>query len=260
MPSLEFTVSYRRFEGISLSPSDLLEQFLFGIPLKTKDGSELSMTTIREKIIQIQDVVTKFLAIKLQRQIVHESTDFERTDYNNWAYATFTYPMIDVISLGGWVGTVRQISYPLSWVSRPVRPEEQPIRQIHIVPAGTTGQVSSSVVFSGITPHLGFMGLQTIPNYWQLEYITGYTTVPPILYLLIGKLAAIEVLGLLTDTLLGLGVASFSQGVDGLSQSISKAGMGKGIFAARIEQWGKECDKHMLDCKNFFKGITFLAC
>jgi len=242
-----------------LSPSELLEQYLYGIPLTNKDGTILSQTTIKQKILAAGKYAEHFLELQFSRKYISESQDFIRTDYQSWGYMACSFPVITPLDITGFVGTVKQITYPIEWASKARRQyEEQLFRKIHIVPAGnTTTSVPASVIFSGITPHLGFLGYDSIPNYWEISYITGFTKVPTDIVDFVGKLAAIELLAILGDIVIGVGISNFSLGLDGLLQSISSTKSGNGAFAGRIKTYTEELAIRSKQLRDIYKGISF---
>lgn len=262
MPTINFVISYGKNEGLIISPSELTEQYFHGIPMCTVDGRTLSQETIREKIVIAQDVVEKLLQIKLNKQVISEQTDFNRGDWNAFGFNAMSSLIKAPLSLTGFIGTVKQIEYPLEWLSVNKPSEESWCnRNVHIVPAGSTSaSTTNSVIFSGITPHLGFLGLQSIPNYWEFKYVTGFDKVPASVRDLVGKLAALQILGILGDIILGIGVTSQSLTLDGLSQSVATSRSGQtNLFGARMKQYSDETLATSKQLRDYYVGITFFA-
>ena len=82
-----------------------------------------------------------------------------------------------------------------------------------------------------------------IPDYWDLQYITGFDLdhLPMDLLNLVGKLATFGPLGIAGDLILGAGIASQSLSVDGLSQSIGSTSSATNAgYGARLVQYQKE--------------------
>jgi len=262
MPTISFDIKQRVNGGLVMSPSELLQSYFYGIEIKSKDGTVLSEDVLREKIVAAQDEIEKLLSIKIFRSVHYHRVDFERNDYYNWGFINCVFPVMTPLSLIGYIGTVQQIEYPLGWLSNYEHSDETYCnRNIHIVPAGTSdSRQASSVVFSGITPHLGFMGMQTIPNYWMVKFCTGYKHPSPFLIEVIGKYASIQIFNILGDIVLGAGIASMSLGVDGLSQSISTTSSAENAaYSARIKQYLQELKEQVPRLVSIYKGITFMA-
>lgn len=263
MATTTFNITYKKNEDLIMSPSEFIEQYLYGVPLTNKDGTVLPMETIKQKILNAQSYVEHWLEIKFSKKYINEVTDFYRQEYASWGYLKTTFPVDTPLALSGFVGTVRQINYPIEWISKQRKPyQDQMFRTLHVIPAGnTTTSVPQSVIFSGITPHLGFMGFDSIPNYWTIEYTTGFSEVPGDIQDFVGKLAAIETLAILGDLIMGSGLSSVSLGLDGLSQSISSnKGGGRGAFSGRIEQYAKELETRQKFLRDRYKGLTFNVC
>ena len=106
-----------------------------------------------------------------------------------------------------------------------------------------------------------------IPNYWTIEYVTGWDKVPSEILDCIGMLTSLKVLQVISDALMsggmtqsvnqsgqvilqsngtnfggiGLGMSSKSISLDGLSQSVSTYANGTtGIWGARMKQYSEQ--------------------
>jgi hypothetical protein len=100
-----------------------------------------------------------------------------------------------------------------------------------------------------------------VPNYWTLTYITGFHNIPKDILEAIGKQAAISVFTILGDIVVGAGIASKSQSIDGLSQSISTTASAMyNAFSARIGQYEKDLEKTLIPrLKARYVGITLMS-
>lgn len=263
MPNIVLNVVYNKNEGLILSPSDLITLYLDGIPLCLNDGTHLDMNTIKQKILASQTMIENLFSIKLNRQSYVETKDFLREDFKNWGHVKTTYPVNEAILLEGRFNDALQVTYPKQWLSIKKQNGESGIyRNIFVVPnsAGAAGAVGNqnSFIYSGISPNLGWFGADYIPNYWTITYITGWDKVPADLTDAIGKLAAIQILSILGDIILGVGISSSSLSLDGLSQSLSstKSSTG-GIFGGRIKSYSDQLVNELQNLKYAYKGITF---
>lgn len=261
MPSLTLKIPYRKNEGLVMSPSELLETYFYGVPIRVKSGEKMSPNVMRDYIKAAQEEVEKRLNIKIANTRVTEEKDFHRNDWQNWGYIRTTYPVKEAFKLDGFIQSTRQIEYPASWLSaRQTSDGELYHRHIYLVPnqdAATTGGEENAIVYQGITPHLGFMGNQTIPNYWKMEYLTGFDQIPMDLWNFIGKLASINIFHIMGDLILGAGIATQSIGVDGLSQSISTTSSATNAgYGARIQGYLKDLKEAWPELKNYYKGFT----
>lgn len=258
MPTVNFNTSFKRQTDLVITPAKLLEFYFHGISICTKDGKKISDDTIAQKIMAAQDFIEKTLSIKLKKQIIEESRDFIRNDYENWGFIQTTYPIRKVHQMNGFVNTTLQTVFPLEWVSNFESNDESLLqRTVNIVPAGETA-VTNSVVYVGITPNAGFFGASNVPNYWKLIYCTGYEKVPSDIFDAIGKVAAMQVFAITGDIVLGSGIASQSLSFDGLSQSINTTQSAENsAHSARIRQYQGELKQEIPRLINYYKGITF---
>jgi len=261
MPSITFTIKYAKNQGLSMSVSELTEQYLFGIPLCTKDGKQISEKTITEKIIAAQSRIENYLMVKLDRQVFSEQRDFMRNDYYAWGYSQVSYLLVEPLSLTGWINSTKQTTFPLNWISSAKTSEERHYnRTLHIVPGGDSSPTTNSVVFLGIVPNLNYLGAQSIPNYWSVEYVTGFKKIPSEILQAIGKMAAIEVLAIAGDLTLHPGISSTSLSFDGLSESLSSTKSGQtSAYSARTKQYADDLVRELADLKNFYKGMLFMT-
>lgn len=229
MPGLVFTTKFKKNDGLVISPDELLEKYFYGIKIADSTGATLSPKIIKQFIEAAQSEVEKWLNIKMVRQIIREDKDFQRNDWYAWGYIRTTYPVVEAMSLDGYIGETKQISYPKEWLSsRKTSDGELYSRHLYLVPS-TNSPVSHQVVYTGITPHLSLTSAPQVPNYWKLEYVTGFCKIPADLSNFIGMLAAINIFHIMGDIILGTpGIASQSIGIDGLSQSYSANSSGYG--------------------------------
>lgn len=221
MPKIVYKLKSRKNDGLAMSPSDLLNLYFFGVPIKSQDGKYMSEKDLAFYIEAATDEIEGFLNIKLNKQIIAERLNYSRDDFRQWGFLPTSFPVEEVIALEGFINTTKQVTYPKEWLSvKEINVEGLADRSVNLVPAGETGS-TNSVVYSGITPHVGLYSSNIIPNYWQLKYCTGFIKIPADILNVIGKLAAINLFHIQGDLILGAGIASQSIGIDGLSQSIS---------------------------------------
>lgn len=259
MGSLNFKIKFGKNSDLIMSPSELLERYFFGISICTSNGERLSDETIIQKIRAAQSQMESQLQIKFRKQIVVGNHDFIRGEYQGWGFLRTVFPVKEVIALEGFISKVSQIVYPSDWtsVSKP-SDEKLLIRHVHIVPSGSNAPLTNSVVYSGVSPHLGFFGLPNIPNYWTIEYCTGFDYVPEDIADVIGKLASQQLFAILGDILLGAGIASQSVGFDGLSQSIATTQSAENsAFSARVRQYENELKRELPAVRDYYKGISW---
>lgn len=262
MPELNLNISYSKNEGLVMSPSNLTELYLSGIPMTYPNGGKISDATLRQKLIEAQKQIENMLSIKINRQICKENKDFIRTEFLNWGYVKSTYPIAEPIQLEGKINEVRQVLYPKQWLSTKRGNEDVPCRNLFLIP-NTQGGIESqnaSVVFSGISPNMAFFGSDFIPNYWGLQYWSGWEPdkIPADITGAIGKFVAIQTLAIVGDLISGAGIGNQSVSLDGISQQYSTTkGGGKGAFSGRVQQYTEELVNQIPLLKAEYLGINF---
>ena len=250
MPRVQYDISISKNDGLSITAAELIDKYFFGAQPKKKDGTSISMSTIESYIRDAQSSIEGLLNVLLQYQYVEENTFFEQQAFVSWIYTKTTYPVDQPIMFEGFISNIRQVKYPSTWISvkreTSSRKEQDRHRRISIVPGGGASPVSSAVIFAGMTPHIGLMNMGLIADYWHVSYTTGFNKIPENIISVISKKAAIPILAMLGDLVLGAGINSKSLSIDGLSQTISSTKSGdNGAYAARIKDMRKEMEDEL---------------
>mgnify|MGYP000919821054 FL=1 len=261
MSTLEYTVKYEKNKDAILSPTELRELYLYGINLKSRDGTELPNYTWWHIINDAQEEIEKFLAIHFRRQLVTETLTYLRDDYlNNLPILNTSYPVVKVIRLLGLLSGTEQIRYPIEWSNYYESSDHMATRRISIVPSGASVSAGTNVLLIGVMAQLGIRSLNVVPNYWTVQYLTGWApcNLPHELVDVVGKLAAIQVLSIYGDLVLSPGLSGGSLSIDGLSQSyntvVSQRG---GAFSGRIAQYLEDIKVTLERLERSYKGINF---
>lgn len=264
MPTIKYSVKYRKNEGLIMSAEELMTLYFYGVKIKAKDGSILSEQTIKYQIQTAQQEVEKFLEIRLNPKFIEQTVDYYRDDYwNKFPILRTKLPVKEPLSLVGMLNGIEQIRYPQDWMNIKKDNEGYYYKKIHLIPTGKISGSSGSVILSGITAYYGMTAYNDIPNYFTLQYVTGFDSdhTPLDVIDLIGKYAAIKLFHIAGDLILGQGgLSSISLGVDGLSQSVSAVNSPTGSgYAARINGYLKDIDEYLKKLKYFYKGINFTS-
>lgn len=261
MAALRLKIQYNKNEGLIISPSELRESYLFGIPVCTNDGRKISPATIKQQIQAAQKRIENLFSIRLARQVICESKDFVRTEWSVWGYVKSTFPIANPIKLLGYIGETKQVTYPKEWLSVKHTESVAVWRNLYMVPnsASVHGATMSShsLIYNGVTPHIGYYGKNYIPNYWRLKYITGWKAVeiPDDLMDIVNKLAAINVLAILGSYIYGV-FSSISVSLDGVSQNFPLRNGKYGLFSDRIEMYREDINNLIETMKYLYCGIT----
>lgn len=255
MPSVTYDILSGKNNGLPIGPTELSSLYFFGIPIVDPSGNIMSDDDLAFQIRQATEEMEGYLNCKLTKQVVEEVQSYNLNDYKAWGFVPASYPVICAGSLVGRLGNVDQVTWPKSWlVPRKTSDGIGFYRQVFIVPTQGTIEVES-VVYSGITPHLGWFGQQTIPNYWSFRYVTSFERTPEDILSAIGMMASIKVFHQLGDIILGAGIASQSIGIDGLSQSISTTSSATNAgYGARITGYIADLKQGMPRLKAKYDG------
>lgn len=244
-----------------MSPEEMVALYFYGIDTRSQDGTLLGMDVYETYIKAAQQEIEKFLDIVFNPKLITEKIHYHRDDYvSGFPIMRVSKPVNVPLTLIGMINELEQIVYPESWLSSRMTSEFYHERQIFVVPV-TKGVIEGSgeVILSGITAQTGLHTFRNIPNYWTVQYITGYDKIPYDLMNVVGKMASIGVFNVLGDIVLGqAAVASYSLSVDGLSQSIGTTLSSEdSAYSARIKMYVDEIKKTLDRIKRPYRGIGF---
>lgn len=265
MPQLSLQVLIKKDYTSPFTVEDLKSKYLAGLPIPDSITNETLEFFVNASIEELES----FLGVKFAKQTITETKDFYKDDWVQWGYLHTTYPVVVPIGLEGFLGSTKQVTYPQSWLSsRKTSDNKWFSRIIHLVPTANS-TASEALIYSGVVPQVGYFGSRQIPNYWTIKYITGWDKLPLDIVNAIGMLSAAKVLQTISDALMvgsvrqtvnsqgqtvltnsggqfggfGLGIASKSISIDGLSQSSSSYVNGQtGVWGARLKQYADMLD------------------
>lgn len=264
MGKLVLSINYGKNTGIVYSVSELYDLFLYGVSMKKADGSTLSDEAVFAFIRAAQTEMENYFNLKIAKQLITESEVFYALDYwQSFPIIPLSYPNTVGLSLIGLLNKIEQIIYPKTWLSYAKKSDGPGSRRLSVVPTGaSTTQANADVILTGITSQIGMQRFDMIPDYWDVQYITGFDLkhLPYDLMQVIGKLAAIQFLAIAGDNVFPIaGLAGMSLSVDGLSQSIqSTASTTYSAYSARIKQYGDEITSSLKRLKMVYDSIKFM--
>jgi len=262
MSKLSLEILYNRNMEMVISPEELLNNYLFGIPMCSNDGRKMSKESIIQHIQSAQTQVENLFNIKLTKQVIEENRDFNRQEFMSWGFIRTMYPINYIDNLQGWINDVCQIQYPREWLSIKKQEDVAVYRNVYLIPntgsrEGAT-MTQSSLIYNGISPHLAWFGQTYIPNYWRMRYITGWDKVPADLLEFVAKIAEMNVLAVIGDILYGIGLTSVQITLDGVSQStpLTRSSSG-GLFGGRIKTYIDDLERMLPILSSKYRGIPF---
>lgn len=262
MPSITLTIKYQKNSGQVISSEELLDLYFYGIKIQSKDGSTFPKETIDFHIKAAQNELEEYLKIKLNPQLFEENVSYYRDDYKwNYPIIKTRYPVNDPLSVIGMFNRVEQITYPPEWLQSHSNSDGVFQKRISIVPSSSTSvNTSQDFILTGMTTQLGLGSSGNIPDYWHIQYVTGFnpSNIPFTLLNIIGMYAAIPLLLIAGDMVLGPGISGNSLSIDGLSQNITtSASAGTSAFAHRIKQYSDNIKDTLDKVKIVYRGYNW---
>jgi hypothetical protein len=261
MPSLTFSIKTEIKEGLIISPSDFVLEYLQGVPLTGTFGGTISLNKIENVLSMSQELFEKLLGIKVKKQIIQETKSYNLDDWSNFLYLRTAFPVIEAFGMKGYYGNIPRIQLPKEWMIVKQTNTGSYHRKISLIP-NSNGNLGNIIVTinSASSYYYRFVGFDKIPEYWHIEYLTGVDVNSiAILNSAIAKLAAIEILGIASNNILGPGVIGSSLSLDGLSQSIQTAkSSSTGAFSAITKQYADDLKDTLIPAlKSYYKGVLF---
>jgi hypothetical protein len=267
MAEINYQVRYKRFIGdynsMFFNTTEIIYGFISGLRLNdSKVSSFLAQGSIRNKILSAQQKIENELSLKFWEQKYFERIDYTYLDWRSWGYVRLSQMIKHVYKFRGFLADNQQVNYPITWMAiRRMSDERQLSRNLNIVATGQqTAGIPGNAIAIGMIPFMGAIGIQNIPNYWQIDYLTGFKNTPGELQELLGKLSSIPILTDLQDIVFTPGIASKSISYDGLSETVSTTRAGEhGIYAARLKAYEKYVETEMPKMRDYYVGIQSIV-
>lgn len=258
MAEIVFNTSYDKNSQFFLTPKDIKDSYLFGVTIKDSSGTSISDEVFKRYIESAQVEIENYLDIKLKKQLISENKHFAVEDWKRWGYIKCSYPVVCPVSLDGYLNSIKQISYPSDWLMAKQSNVGFYHRNLYMVPSGSNTGHAEAVVFTGLIPQLNLLANAHIPHYWTINYITGFDVVPEQILNAMGMLCSLNLFHIAGDLILGAGIASFSLGIDGLSQSISSTSSATNAgYGARVLGYVNELKRTLPKLRDVYKGMSF---
>lgn len=259
---MKFIAPFYKNNQLIFSAQEVRNSFLFGIKMNSTIANQVDLnfsdSDIEFHIRAAQKEIENYLNVKLFKQIYRENLSFQNDDWRSWGFIKTTYTVSSALRLEGFLNTTKQTTFPPEWLS--IKKEssgEFSHRSIYIVPAGNTGAVTNSVIYTGLMPNLGYLNAGTIPNYWYVDYVTGFDKIPYDIMMAVGQLATISLLYIAGANILGTpGLSGNSLSIDGLSQSLTSA---LNAFGDRIRGYSEELQKKLPMLQGTYRGFIWGA-
>lgn len=244
-----------------ITPDELVEDYLFGIPLVSAlTGEQMTEESIKRAISKAVGDAETSVRIPIQPVRTVDQFDYERAD-DSMGFGTkrlTRFPLLQVEALQACFPG-RNPSDPNSYVNYPTQwvvpsGEHGLIRIVPVsgIPTGAPGDVN-------LLPVIGYQGvlasnMKSWPNMWKITYTAGfnYDAIPIIVNDLIGTCAALRILSRLGPVVFPANAVAV--GFDGMTQSTST--MGPQFLSQRMQELELERQRLTEAISNHY-GSTF---
>ena len=260
MPSSTLTAKFKLLNSVGITADYIKSNYLFGINLCKANGESISDEAIQQKIDAAIATLENKLGIDILPRCRTETLEYNRSDFHNWGYIETTYPLTELVQLYGKIGEFSLIKLPIEWQATYENSDDRiQSRVINIIPIGSSARYNQ-LIAGGLAIHLGLLAYNTIPNFWQVEYKSGFKKIPPEIADVISKMAVINLYNILADLELGAGISSQSLSFDGFSKSVSTTASAMySSLSAKVEMYRKELETQIPQLENFYKGLVWDA-
>lgn len=244
---------FTRTESI-LTAVDVKNEFLWGIPLKDTQGNEMPIAVIERHLRGAISTIEHNFNVCITPTTYVESRDYRAEDYDHWFFFNVSHRPIspnpdDVKIEIQYIKDNTLVELPKAWYR--IYSESG---QIQMTPtSGTMGNFffgQAGMILPGL-----WGCKKDYPQLIKVTYVAGFEQdkVPAAMNQLIGYMAAINVLEIMSDLIFGIpGLNSYGIGLDGLSQSITKEG-----FQQRIENYKEHIQQLEDQLKKYYSPFTF---
>lgn len=245
-----------RDEALLLTIDELKQIYLFGVRLTDDKGEPFPPRMFEHYIAAAVGWLERELCMHLTPQnIENEIHDHFGQDYAAWGWLQLNeYPVSAVTRVAfQYPSSGEATEYDLDSV---VLQDGGAAGQIQIVPgAGIAG----STVMSGSLLPLFNGSNSRVPGIWRVDYRVGFEvgTLPADIKHLIAMRAAIGILGIAGDLIVGAGIASFSVSTPGISQSVSTTSSATmGGYGSSITEYNAEIKGLLPSVKRYYRRIS----
>lgn len=248
----------RRCEPL-LTPEQLVNRFLKGIPLKFRNGDSFSPDELKDRIYLAMNETELLLGTVITRESFQEKAPFDYSLYRAYIHVMSEHrPIISlehlaIVSADG--NAIFEI--PPTWIEG-ANFSKGLVNVIPLLAAYGVNSVQGAVGNAGIAFLTVIDGLNWVPAYWQINYTAGLSNkegnVPTPVNELIGTVAAIAILSEIAPLHI---YNSQSQTQDGISQSSS--GPGPRLYQLRIEELKEKRDELTRKLKAIFSTRYFVG-
>lgn len=241
-----------------LTPEQLKNRFLLGIPLVFPNGDSFTADLFQDRITLAMNEAELMIGRNITREAFKEKLPFDYALYKSFIHLRAEHgPILSLEQLAivsADFNTIFEI--PPDWIEA-ANFSKNLINVIPLNAAYGTNTVQGAVGNAGIAFLTVMGGLGWVPAYWQITYTAGLSnregSVPKAVNELVGCIAAIAILSEIAATNI-YNSQSISQ--DGISQSSS--GPGPRLYVERINDLTLKRDTLVKKLKGIFSSKYFV--
>lgn len=242
-----------------LTVEELKDLYLFGVDMTKDDGTPFPETLFQHYIRAAVAWLESHLGIPLApHRYVDEPYDFVREDYRNWVWFSLNhYPLISVEKVDMYLPGGQLVrTFDSAWFQYHAESGQLQLTP----PAESVGVLLLGA--SGVWPPYMLSYARSLPNAFRITYTAGFApgTFPENLKAMIAMKAALGPLNIAGELIIGAGIASTSQSLDGVSQSISSTASAENTgYGARIKEYERHIKDDLPQLKRYYRGIRMVA-
>lgn len=243
--------------ALLVSVDELRENYLFGLDLTADDGTPFPDRMMEWYIKAGIDWLEKELDMDLiAKTHTNEIHDHYAVDYARWGYFQLQhYPVLAVDTVSFQYPTMEDpVIINSQWV---VLEDNGVSGVIQIVPG--QGNIADVLMIPGALLPMWSGATGRVPAIWHFTYRSGFEPLkaPPDLKHMISMWAAIGVLNIAGDLIVGAGIASKSVSIPGLSQNVNTTSSATNAgFGARIIEYQKEIKQMLPNLRRYYGKNT----
>ena len=245
---------YNRFETL-LTTQDIKRRYLFGVEFIDNQGNGMEEVVYQDAILDAISDFEHTFNLTLTPTTYIERRDYIWADYRNFGMLQLNHcPVIQVKSVKVKINNTDTLSeLPLDWVR--VYSESG---KIQITP--TQGSFGTfNINSSGYVPSI-FGSTGNFPQLFEVTYVAGFeqNKIPRFINSYIGLNAAIPLLLIAGDLIIGAGISSQSISLDGLSQSVnSTLSAENNGYGGRIKVYKEELKETTKLINKYYSRVPF---
>lgn len=253
--AVDLEPGFDRFQTL-ITPKDLKEQYLFGIPLKSlldPSAGEMSNKALKAFIARAVSEAEHRLRINISPVKYQDRYDYDLWDYQKYNFIQLNHwPVLQVESVKAkYPNAVDFIQYPAEWIS--IYGE---FGLLQLTP--TQGQLTQFFLTNDATYIPLLLGSRLKwPQLWQVTYVSGFEKdrIPAVVNDYIAHLASLRILEIVAPLLFPY--ASYGIGIDGVSQSIGTGG--PVWMAQRIESLKQKSEELFDTIKRYYNHSLIMT-